>query len=122
MLTVRESYNFFSVTMVQSLVTATMLVCVSNAGAFECEQHIAAAQEAIDKVTGDMTGMQMMDMAQMKAVNGLLDRARSTLEEAKKTHDSAKTPAQHAQAIGTAEAAVGYATAADIYHWKIMRQ
>jgi hypothetical protein len=108
--------------LLKPLIGTAMLLCVSGAGAFECAHHFRHAKDAIDKVTSDMKGMAMMEMAQMKTVNLLLEKATAQLEQAEKTHESAKTPGEHALAIGMAEAAVGYAEAADIFHWKIMRK
>lgn len=105
-----------------ALAGVLMLGCAADAAAFECGEHFAAAEEAIDKVVNDMKGMAMMDMAEMKASRHLLEHARKMLAEAKKDHANAKTAGEHALAIGKAEAAIGYATAADIYHWKVMRK
>lgn len=79
------------------------------AQAFECPGHFAEAEQAIERATGAMEGMQG-DRGQ---VHTLIDDARMYLESAR--HNHAKPAAggyDHARAIAKAEAAIGYATAA----------
>lgn len=94
-----------------------------NAQAFECPRHFAAAQAAIDKVTGDMKGMsKMMSRADMALVHALLDDAKMMLSGAKHNHQKPQGDFDHARAIAKADAAKGSAVAADILHWRMMKK
>ncbi len=94
-----------------------------NAQAFECPKHFAAAQGAIDKVTGDMKGMsKMMSRADMALVHALLDDAKMILAGAKHNHQKPQGAYDHARAIAKADAAKGSAVAADIMHWRMMKK
>ncbi len=98
-------------------ITVAVPVC-----AFECPEHFAEAQAAIDKTTGDMQGMsKMMSRHDMDQVHGLLKHARTLLVEAKHSHDHADKGHDHAMAIAKADSARGYAVAADIFHFKLMQ-
>ena len=98
----------------------------STANAFACPKHFAAAQAAIDKVTKDMKGAMSKKMAaagmaaDMALVHALLDDAKMMLAGAKHNHAKPQGKYDHGRAIAKADAAKGYATAADIYHWKLM--
>ena len=98
----------------------------SPANAFECPKHFAAAQAAIDKVTNDMKGEMSKKMAaagmaaDMALVHALLDDAKMLLAGAKHNHAKPQGKYDHARAIAKADAAKGSATAADIFHWKLM--
>ena len=91
--------------------------------AFECPQHLAEAQAAIDKTTADMQGMsKMMAKHDTHQVHGLLNRAKTLLVEARHSHDHAGKDHDHAVAIAKAGSARGYAVAADIFHFKLMQK
>ncbi len=98
----------------------------STANAFACPGHFAAAQAAIDKVTKDMKGEMSKKMkaagmaADMALVHALLDDAKMWLAGAKHNHAKPQGKYDHGRAIAKADAAKGSATAADIYHWKLM--
>ncbi len=95
----------------------------SGAQAFECPKHFAAAQAAIDKVTGDMKGDMSMKMPkeQMALVHALLDDAKMWLDKGKHNHAKPQGAYDHARAIAKADAALGYAVAADLLHFKMMQ-
>ena len=92
------------------------------AQAFECPKHFAEAQAAIDKVSEDMKGdmSKMMRKEDMALVHALLDDAKTRLSSAMHNHDKPQGRFDHARAIAKADAARGYATAADIFHFKLM--
>ncbi len=96
----------------------------STANAFACPKHFAQAQAAIDKVTKDMKGemSKKMKAADMALVHALLDDAKMMLAGAKHNHAKPQGKYDHGRAIAKADAAKGYATAADIFHWKLMRK
>lgn len=97
-----------------------------TAEAFECPKHFAKAQAAIDKVVADMKGEMSKTMAKagmaadMALVHALLDDAKMVLAGAKHNHEKPQGAYDHARAIAKADAALGYATAADIFHFKLM--
>ena len=92
------------------------------AQAFECPKHFAEAQAVIDKVTGDMKGdmSKKMRKEDMALVHALLDDAKNRLSSAKHNHEKPQGLYDHARAIAKADAARGYATAADMFHFKLM--
>lgn len=96
------------------------------AEAFECPKHFVEAQAVIDKVMKDMKGEMSKKMsaagmaADMALVHALLDDAKMTLAGAKHNHAKPRGKYDHARAIAKADTARGYATAADIFHWKLM--
>ncbi len=98
----------------------------STANAFACPKHFAAAQAVIDKVAKDMKGDMSKKMAaagmaaDMALVHALLDDAKMMLAGAKHNHAKPQGKYDHGRAIAKAGAAKGSATAADIYHWKLM--
>jgi hypothetical protein len=96
----------------------------SGAQAFECPKHFAAAQAAIDKVTGDMKGdmSKKMPKADMALVHALLDDAKMLLAGAKHNHEKPQGAYDHGRAIAKADAARGSAEAADMFHWKLMKK
>lgn len=94
-----------------------------EAAAFECPKHFAEAQDAIDKVMADMKGMKgAMPKAGMALVHALLDDAKMRLAGAKHNHEKPQGAYDHARAIAKADSAKGFAVAADIFHWKMMKQ
>ena len=95
---------------------AFMFNMSSGAQAFECPKHFAAAQAAIDKIAEEMKGdmSKKMPKEQMALVHALLDDAKTRLTSAKHKHAKPR-------AIAKADAALGYATAADIFHFKLMQ-
>ncbi len=104
--------------------TATLMFLLpwGAAQAFECPKHFAAAQAAIDKVSGDMKGEMSKKMAKedMALVHALLDDAKTRLTSAKHNHEKPQGKFDHARALAKADAALGYAVAADIFHFKLM--
>ena len=96
----------------------------SGAQAFGCPQSLAAAQELIDKVKGDMEGdmSKKMAKADMAQVHMLLDDAKMLLAGAKHNHEKPQGRLDHARAIAKADSALGYARAADILHFALMKQ
>ncbi len=95
-----------------------------DAQAFECPNHFAAAQAAIDKVVGDMKGdmSKRMPKADMAQVHMLLDDAKMLLAGAKHNHEKPQGRLDHARATAKADSARGYAVAADMLHFKMMKK
>ncbi len=95
----------------------------SGAQAFECPKHFAAAQAAIDKITGDMGGemSKKMPKEQMALVHALLDDAKMWLDKGKHNHAKPQGAFDHGRALAKAGAALGYARAADILHFNMMK-
>ena len=102
----------------------TILFASQGAFAFECPKHIAAAQAAIDKVTGDMGGemSKQMPKEQMALVHALLDEAKMILAGAKHNCEKPQGAYDQARANAKADSARGYAEAADILHFKMMQK
>ncbi len=102
---------------------ALLIQLPAGAQAFECPKHFAAAQTAIDKITGDMGGdmSKQMPKEQMALVHALLDDAKTLLSSAKHNHAKPQGAFDHGRAIAKADSARGYATAADILHFKMMK-
>ena len=94
-----------------------------DAQAFECPNHFAAAQAAIDKVVGDMKGdmSKRMPKADMAQVHMLLDDAKMLLAGAKHNHEKPQGRLDHARATAKADSARGYAVAADMLHFNMMK-
>ena len=113
-------------TLMASVAVVALIQLPTTANAFECPKHFTAAQAAIDKVAQDMKGEMSKRMAKagMAAdttlVHALLDDAKMVLASAKHNHAKPQRDYDHARAIAKADAALGYATAADIFHWKLM--
>ncbi len=95
----------------------------SGAQAFECPKHFAAAQAAIDKITGDMKGemSKKMPKADVALVHALLDDAKTLLSSAKHNHAKPQCAFDHARALAKADSARAYAVAADMLHFKMMK-
>ena len=89
------------------LVASLACFAAAPALAFECPNHFSEAQEMIDKVSGDMEG---------------IDDAKMLLSGAEHNHEKPQGPYDHARAIAKADAALGYARAADMLHFKYMEQ
>ncbi|HXJ83924.1 MAG TPA: hypothetical protein VMS64_35220 [Candidatus Methylomirabilis sp.] len=106
-----------------TLVMTIVMACphVIQAQGLECGPQIQKAQAAIDKVTDDMKGMDMMPKDQLLQVRTLLDDARMYLDGARRNCDRPEADYDKARAIGKAEAALGYATAADMLHFQFMK-
>ncbi len=104
------------------IVTFVALIVVSSANAFECPKHFKAAQAAIDKVIGDMKGdmSKKMSKEDMALVHALLDDAKMRLASARHNHEKPQGKYDHARALAKADAALGYASAADMFHFKLM--
>ena len=89
----------------------------------ECPQHFAEAQAAIDKVAEDMKGMsENVSKADHALVHSLLDDAKMLLAGAHHNHEKPQGAYDHARAIAKADSALGYARAADILHFKMMQK
>jgi hypothetical protein len=87
------------------------------------EAHMAEAQKAIDKVTGDLQGMdKMMAKSEMSQIHGLVGQAERYRKAAQQDCKPTNTPYVQAQAIARATAANGYATAADVLHFHYMEE
>ncbi len=95
-----------------------------SAQAFGCPKSLAAAQELIDKVKGDMKGdmSKKMAKADMAQVHMLLDDAKMILAGAKHNHEKPQGRFDHARAIAKADSALGYAKAADLLHFELMKK
>ena len=78
--------------------------------AFECPQHFAEAQTAIDRAT---EAVKTLPMGEKKAlVHALLDDAKMLLHGGKHNHEKPQGAYDHARAIAKADAARGHAEAA----------
>ena len=108
--------------LIASTVTLAFLLPWGAAEAFECPKHFADAQAVIDKVSEDMKGDMSKQMAKedMALVHALLDDAKTRLSSARHNHEKPQGLYDHARAIAKADAARGYATAADMFHFKLM--
>ena len=108
--------------LVASAATLVFLLPWGSAQAFECPGHFAKAQAAIDKVMEDMKGdmSKKMRKEDMALVHALLDDAKSRLASAKHNHEKPQGRFDHARALAKADSALAYATAADIFHFKLM--
>ncbi len=104
------------------IVAFIALIVVSSANAFECPKHFKAAQATIDKVIGDMKGdmSKKMPKEDMALVHALLDDAKMLLASARHNHEKPQGKYDHARALAKADAALGYASAADMFHFKLM--
>ena len=67
---------------------------------------------------GDMS--KKMRKEDMALVHALLDDAKSRLASAKHNHEKPQGRFDHARALAKADSALAYATAADIFHFKLM--
>ncbi len=108
--------------LIASAATLVFLLPWGTAQAFECPGHFAKAQAAIDKVMEDMKGdmSKKMRKEDMALVHALLDDAKSRLASAKHNHEKPQGRFDHARALAKADSALAYATAADIFHFKLM--
>ncbi len=100
---------------------AVGLLIPFGAYAFECPKHFKATQQAIDKITQDMKGMGMMPKSDTALVHALLDDAKTWLQSAKHNHAKPQGIYDHARSIAKADAARGSALAADLLHFRYMR-
>jgi len=99
------------------------LVAASGVQAFECPQHFAEAQAAIDQVSNHMKAMKgTMDKQEHALVHALLDDAKMFLAGAKHNHEKPQGAYDHARAIAKADAAMGYAKAADMLLQRYMNK
>ena len=111
----------------RSLLVIVMSVFVmTGAGAAEqpidCSTPVAKAQGSIDKITGDLQGMEKtMAKEELSQVHALVSEAESLLKEARRDCAKSASPYAQARAIARADAADGYATAADILHFYYMQ-
>lgn len=87
----------------------------------DCAKPIKTAQEAIDKVTDDMKGMEHMPKDQLLQVHTLIDDAKMLLDGARHNCDQPKADFDRARAIAKAEGARGAARAADALHFSFMK-
>jgi hypothetical protein len=88
----------------------------------DCTPPIATAQKSLDKITGDLQGMdKMMAKHEMSEIDGLVDQAKKLLKEAQADCGKTNSPYDQAHGIARADAANGYATAADILHFHYMQ-
>jgi hypothetical protein len=89
--------------------------------ALDCAKPVQQAQQAIDKVTEDMKGMEKMPKDQLAEIHALLDDAKMLLDGARHNCDKPQTDYDLARAIAKGEAARGSADAADMLHWHFMK-
>lgn len=88
----------------------------------DCAGPIARAQKAIDKVTGDLQGMdKMMPKSEMTELHGFIGHAKKLNKKAQNYCAAKNSAYREAEAIAEATAANGYATAADILHFHYMQ-
>jgi hypothetical protein len=100
------------------------LVCPRPAAAqpaLDCAKPVQQAQQAIDKVTEDMKGMEKMPKEQLVQIHALLDDAKMQLDGARHNCDKPRADYDLARAVAKAEAARGSADAADMLHWHYMK-
>ena len=89
----------------------------------DCAGPIAQAQKEIDKVTGDLQGMdKMMPKKEMTELHGLVGEAKKLNDEARRGCAPKNSAYAQARAVAHATAANGYATAADILHFHYMEE
>lgn len=89
----------------------------------DCRGPIARAQKEIDKITGDLQGMdKMMPKSEMTQLHGLVEEAKRLNDEASRGCTSKSAAYDKARAIAHATASNGYATAADILHFHYMEE
>ncbi len=94
----------------------------ASAQSIDCPTPIAKAQKSVDKVTGDLQGMdKMMPKEEMSQIRALLGEAEKLLKEAQHHCAKSASPYEEARGIAQADAADGYATAADILHFHYMQ-
>jgi hypothetical protein len=89
--------------------------------ALDCAKPVQQAEQAIDKVTEDMKGMEKMPKDQLVQIRALLDDAKMLLDGARHNCDRPQADYDVARAIARAEAARGSADAADMLHWHFMK-
>jgi hypothetical protein len=87
----------------------------------DCAKPVQQAQQAIDKVSEDMKGMEKMPKDQLAEIHSLLDDAKMLLDGARHNCDKPQSDYDLARAIAKAEAARGSANAADMLHWHFMK-
>ncbi len=88
----------------------------------DCSTPIARAQRSIDKITGDLQGMDtMMAKDELSQVHALVSEAESLLKRARRDCAKSASPYALARGIARADSADGYATAADILHFHYMQ-
>jgi hypothetical protein len=109
-------------TLPTALFLATVLPSSASAqAALDCAKPVQQAQQAIDKVTEDMKGMDKMPKEQLVQIRALLDDAKMLLDGARHNCDKPQTDYDLARAVARAEAARGSADAADMLHWHLMK-
>jgi hypothetical protein len=88
----------------------------------DCATPIAKAQKSVDKINGDLQGMdKMMPKDKLDQIHGLVVDAEKLLKEARQDCAKTSSPYDAARGIARADAADGYATAADILHFHYMQ-
>ncbi len=99
------------------------LLVAQGASAFECPNHFAEAQAAIDKTSANMKAAgDKVAKADMALIHALLDDAKNLLSSGKHNHEKPQGAYDHARAVAKADAARGYAHAADLLHFKSMKK
>ena len=94
---------------------------VVGAEGLDCGKYVGSAQQAIDKVTEDMKGMEHMPKDQLVQLHTLLADARMFLDAARQSCERPENDFDRARAIAKAEAARGSAEAADVLHFHLMQ-
>jgi uncharacterized protein len=101
--------------------TLALAHAAAAAQAIDCATPIAKAQKSVDKITGDLQGMdKMMAKKEMSHIHSLVEQAEKLLKEAREGCAKTTSPYAQARGIARADAADGYATAADILHFHYM--
>jgi hypothetical protein len=87
----------------------------------DCATPVAKAEKAVEKVTGDLQGMdKTMARSEMSQIHGLVTSAEKLLKEARQDCRPQSAAYDEARAVARADAADGYATAADMLHFHYM--
>lgn len=107
------------------LIIAICMLAIAPAApaapAIDCATPIAKAQKSVDKITGDLQGMdKMMPRRELSQIHSLVADAEKLLKAANEDCAKTSSPYDQARGIAHADAADGYATAADILHFHYM--
>jgi len=112
---------FIRFTLIAIMLAAVLYSRVAAQPTLDCAKPLQQAQQAIDKVTEDMKGMEKMPKDQLVQIHALLDDAKMELDGARHNCDKPRGDYDLARAVAKAEAARGSAEAADMLHWDYMK-
>jgi hypothetical protein len=109
-----------------TFLVAFPIIAIAQAAAaaqpIDCSTPVAKAQRSIDKINGDIQGMdKTMAKEEMSQVHGLVSEAVNLLKEARQDCAKSTSPYAEARGVARADAADGYATAADMLHFHYMQ-